>query len=121
MISLFKRITSQIKAPWIFFQFEYLLVFEKVLTEGLSNNHLMKGINLNAPLTTRERQIEGLRNDFKLIVSNIVRQFMDVLQKNKLLGVECFFRFTSREHKDSILNSYEGVQQAALPLVSLNN
>lgn len=28
-----------------------------------------------------------------------------------MLGIECFFRFTSREHKDSILNCYEGIQQ----------
>lgn len=37
---------------------------------------------------------------------------MDVLQKNKMLGIECFFRFTSREHKDSILNSYENLLPA---------
>jgi len=65
VLTLFKRIMNQIKAGWIFFQFEYLLIFEKVLNDGHVNNHLMRGINLNAPLTTRERQIEGLKTDFK--------------------------------------------------------
>jgi hypothetical protein len=45
---------------------------------------------------------------------------MDVLQKNKLLGLECFFRFTSREHKDSILSCYEGIQPAQQTL-EVNN
>jgi hypothetical protein len=51
-------------------------------------------------------------NDLRQLFINIIRQFMDVLQKNKLLGLECMFRFTSREHKDSILNNYEGMQSA---------
>lgn len=39
--SMIKRITNQIKATWIFFQFEYLLIFQQVVNEGHINNHLM--------------------------------------------------------------------------------
>lgn len=109
VIALFKRIMNQVRATWIFFQFEYMLVFQQVLNEGSVNNSLMKGINLNGPATTRVRQIEALMSELKQIFVNIVRQYLDVFQKNKLLGVECFFRFASREHKDSILNNYENL------------
>lgn len=55
VISMLKRITNQIKASWIFFQFEYLLIFQNLLNDGATNNSLMKGFNFNAPTTTRER------------------------------------------------------------------
>ena len=32
-----------------------------------------------------------------------------MLQSNSLLGVECLFRFTSKEIKDSIINNYEDI------------
>jgi cell division ATPase FtsA len=98
---------NQVRATWIFFQFEYLLIFQQVINDGQVNNHLMKGINLTGPMTTRERQIEGMKSELKQIFINIVRQYLDVFNKNRMLGVECFFRFQSREHKDSILNNYE--------------
>lgn len=36
-----------------------------------------------------------------------MRQFFDTFQKNSLLGIECLFRFPSKEIKDSVLNNYE--------------
>ena len=108
---MFKKILTQIKASWIFFQLEYLIIFQSVLNEGQTNNPLMKGINLNGPLTMRERQIDALMSEFKQIIINIIRQFLDVLQKNKFLGIESLFRFTSREHKDSILQNYDGFSE----------
>lgn len=112
VVSMFKRIMHQVRATWIFFQFEYLLVFQQVMNEGVVNNSLMKGINLSGPVTQRERQIEGLKNELKQICINIVRQYLDVYQKNKMLAIESFFRFQSREHKDSILNNYENISHA---------
>lgn len=111
VVSLFKRITNQVKAAWIFFQFEYMLIFQQILNEGHTNNPLMKNFTFNAPVTTRERQVQELMSEFKQILINIVRQYLDVFARNKMLGIECFFRFTSREHKDSILNNYESLTQ----------
>ena len=47
--------------------------------------------------------------ELKAIITAIVRQFLDAFERNRLLGVECLFRFTSREHKDSIMSNYETI------------
>ena len=47
--------------------------------------------------------------ELKAVIVSIVRQFLDAFERNRLLGVECLFRFTSREHKDSILSNYEAI------------
>jgi len=86
-----------------------LFIFQKLLNDGRVNNPLMQKIDVNGPATAKDRLIQGMMSELKSIVINIVRQFMDVLQKNKLLGVECLFRFTSREHKDSILSNYDSI------------
>jgi hypothetical protein len=36
---------------------EYLNVFNKILNEGVTNNSLMKGINIDAPLTMKDKLI----------------------------------------------------------------
>lgn len=51
--------------------------------------------------------------ELKAIITAIVRQFLDAFERNRLLGVECLFRFTSREHKDSILSNYESITASA--------
>jgi hypothetical protein len=48
---MFKRIGFQLKQSWIFFQLEYLIVFEKLMNLGMTNNSLMKGMDSNAPMT----------------------------------------------------------------------
>lgn len=67
----------------------------------------MKGITTGA--TTQDRQLEQHEMELKAVIVAIVRQFLDTFEKNRLLGVECLFRFTSREHKDSILSNYESL------------
>lgn len=39
-----------------------------------------------------------------------MRQFLDLLNKNSMLGIECLFRFPSREIKDSILSNYSDLR-----------
>jgi len=58
--------------------------------------------------------------ELKAIITAIVRQFLDAFERNRLLGVECLFRFTSREHKDSIMSNYESITTApqAAPVAS---
>jgi len=96
-------------ATWIFFQFEYLIDFEKLLSEGYTNNSLMKGINTDGPVTMKEKQVEAYLNEFKALVTLIVRQFLDTLNNNSLLGIECLFRFPSKEIKDEILSNYQNL------------
>ena len=74
-----------------------MITFNSILNEGVTSNSLMKGINLDAPLTTKDRQVEAIKNELKQIVMNIVRQFLDVMQKNRLLSVECLFRLESKD------------------------
>jgi len=42
--TLFQRIVHQIKAAWIFFQFDFMLVLQEFLNKGHVTNALMKGI-----------------------------------------------------------------------------
>ncbi len=37
----------------------------------------------------------------------VTAKFVELLKKNKMLGVEILFRWPSREIKDQILNNYE--------------
>ncbi len=69
----------------------------------------MQNINLSVAFTARDKQVESLQNELKQMLINIIRQFLDALSKNKLVAVESFFHFTSREHKDSILSNYDGI------------
>lgn len=112
---LFNRILHQIKAAWIFFQFEYMLIIQDFINKGVVNNSLMKGILPTGgnSLIASERAIEYEEEQLKSTFTLILRQFLDVYQKNRLLGVECLFRFSSREHKDSILTNYESMGPAA--------
>ncbi|CDW80133.1 UNKNOWN [Stylonychia lemnae] len=105
--SWFKRIVHQLKATWIFFQLEYLICFEQVLSEGQINNNLMKGFGVDRPVTTKDKQIDSYLSELKPLLMQIVKQFMETLQINSLLGIECLFRFSSREVKDAILDNYD--------------
>lgn len=67
----------------------------------------MRGLNVDVPITIKEKQVESLLFDFKQTVILIVRQFIELLTTNRLLGVEAVFRFSSRELKEDILTNYE--------------
>ena len=42
--SFMRRVVFQLKQTWIFFQFEYLNIFNDLLHEDRGNNNLMKGL-----------------------------------------------------------------------------
>lgn len=86
-----------------------MIEFEKLLNEGFTNNSLMKGISFGGPVTAKEKQVEAYLNDFKALVTLIVRQFFETLRSNSLLGIECLFRFPSKEIKDEILSNYQNL------------
>jgi hypothetical protein len=43
----------------------------------------------------------------KQVINMVTAKFVELLKKNKMLGVEILFRWPSREIKDQILNNYE--------------
>lgn len=105
--TFFKRVVNQIKASWIFFQLEYMAIFQNVLNEGHSNNPLMIGIGEFKSKSFAERQTAAVKEDLKQIVTVIVRHFIEKLSVNRLLGVEALFRFQTRQQKDDIMDNYE--------------
>lgn len=53
----------------------------------------------------------SLLNDFKEICLKISNSFFTTLKTNKLLAIECLFRFTNSITKDHILNNYEEFEE----------
>jgi hypothetical protein len=50
------------------------------------------------------------------IINLVTTKFIELLKKNRMLGVEILFRFPSREIKNEILSNYErGVQASQAP------
>jgi len=43
----------------------------------------------------------------KQVINMVTGKFVELLKKNKMLGVEILFRWPSREIKDQILNNYD--------------
>ena len=68
-----KKVCTTLKADWLFFQIDYLIVFQEILNISnpkiLMENHLL---------------VETIRA--------IVKSFFELMKKNSLLGVECLFR-----------------------------
>jgi hypothetical protein len=105
--SFFKRIISQTKQTWIFFQLDTLSVFNDFLQKDIANNSLMKGIMEHKASTVKQRQLEAYSIELKSVVTMVVGKFTELLKRNKMLGVEILFRFASKDIKDQILNNYE--------------
>ena len=55
----------------------------------------------------KQLKVKSYMSDLQNTAVNIVKAFMDVMYNNKLLGVECLFRFPSREVKNEILSNYK--------------
>jgi hypothetical protein len=51
--------------------------------------------------------------ELNFVINLITTKFIELLKKNKMLGVEILFRFPSREIKDQILLNYERGQQGS--------
>lgn len=105
--SFFKRVVSQTKQTWIFFQLETLSIFNDFLQKDITNNSLMRGIFEKKPNTKNQRVLEANSAELKVVITSIVGCFTELLKKNPMAGVEILFRFDSRETKDQILNNYE--------------
>ena len=103
----FRRIHSQTKQTWIFFQLETLSIFNDFLQKDVTNNSLMKGIQDKVSHTQNDKMVDAYSSEMKAVITMVVQKFTELMKKNKMLGVEILFRFPSREVKDMILNNYD--------------
>jgi len=87
--SFFSRIVGQLKAEWVFFQVDYLNIFNMLLT----NTEITTNIKFNPLLD---------------IIKKIIFKFFELGKTNHLLFVEALFRMPSYVAKDEILSNYEG-------------
>jgi hypothetical protein len=74
--NFFKRVVYQLKQSWIFFQLDFLAVFQQFLQDGQSSNPLMKNLNNPKPTTIQERKLEVAKTQLKDIVQVIVTKFV---------------------------------------------
>lgn len=85
---LLDRIATKTKCEWIFFQIEYLLVFNLLL-----NNNFF--------------QTDEAYQKIKSVILKIIHEYFQNLKKNKMLPIESLFHFNSISLVESIVNNYE--------------
>lgn len=80
-----------LKGEWLFFQAETLVVFKEILC-------------LSAELTkkNREKYVEKIK-----FVKGVCKDFIKLLQKNKLALIESLFNYPNLSLKERILKNYE--------------
>ena len=85
---LFERIAIKSKCFWIFFNIEYLILFNRLLNEPSFNN---------------EPAYKNLRDT----IIKILTEYFTIIQKNKMLPVECLFHIEGISLVEAIMNNYE--------------
>ena len=85
---IFERIAIKSKCFWIFFNIEYLVIFNRLLNEP-SFKH------------------EPAYKDFKETIIKILTEYFNIIQKNKMLPVECLFHTEGISLVEAIMNNYE--------------
>ena len=85
---LFERIAIKSKCFWIFFNIEYLVLFNRLLNE---------------PLFKHEKAYKN----FKEVIIKILTEYFTIIQKNKMLPVEFLFHVEGISLVEAIINNYE--------------
>ena len=85
---LIQRIAIKSKCFWIFFNIEYLVLFNRLLNEPSFKD-------------------EPAYNNFKETIIKILNEYFTIIQKNKMLPVECLFRVEGSSLIEAIMNNYE--------------
>lgn len=88
--NFFTRVVNQLKAEWIFFQVDYMNIFNEILQ--------------NSEITSNARFSALVE-----IIKKIVGKFFELSKTNHLLFVEALFRIPNRTMKEEILGNYEAV------------
>jgi len=87
---LFERIVNKIDSGWIFYQLEYLNIF-------------------NFLLNNKDFDTNLVYHDLKAVIEKVVKSYFDLLKTNKLLIIESLFRFQNSIIRDDIFNNYEAI------------
>ena len=85
---LIERIAIKSKCFWIFFNIEYLVLFNRLLNE---------------PLFKHDNSYDNLRET----IIKILTEYFNIIQKNKMLPVECLFHIEGISLMEAIMNNYE--------------
>ena len=85
---LFERIAIKSKCFWIFFNIEYLVIFNRLLNEPTFKH-------------------EPAYKNFKEVITKILTEYFTIIQKNKMLPVECLFHTEGISLVEAIMNNYE--------------
>lgn len=93
----FRRVVFQLKAPYIFYQLEYLNVFYDLLKQDQCNNSLMKSFTQMNQGGLSERMHRSAFETLKQVVIQIISNFVTLQKVNPMLAVEALFRFPNRE------------------------
>ena len=88
LTKLFERIAIKSKCFWIFFNIEYLVIFNRLLNEPTFKH-------------------EPAYKDLKEVIIKILTEYFTIIQKNKMLPVECLFHTEGITLVDAIMNNYE--------------
>ena len=85
---LIERIAKKSKCFWIFFNIEYLILFNRLLNEPLFN-------------------YESAYKNLNDTINYILTEYFTIIQKNKMLPVECLFHIEGISLVEAIMNNYE--------------
>ena len=88
IMKLFERIAIKTKCSWIFFNIQYLVLFDRLLNEPTFKN-------------------EQAYKLFKDVIKKILDDYFTIIKKNKMLPVECLFHLEGLSLTDAIMNNYE--------------
>jgi len=92
-----KRILKECQAEWVFFQLEYLNIFNNILND---------------------RTIDSSLKELQQVVAEITHKFFELMKTNRLVVVEALFRIKDRATKNLILSNYEELELDQEPELS---
>ena len=88
IMKLLERIAIKTKCSWIFFNIQYLVLFNRLLNDQYFRN-------------------EPAYKLFKEVIDKILNDYFTIAQKNKILPIECLFHIEGLSLVDAIMNNYE--------------
>ena len=74
--SFFRRVVFQLKQTWIFFQLEFMHVFNQFLNSEQGNNSLMTGLMDYKDTSFVERKLKLSKEHLKNVITTIVGRFV---------------------------------------------
>lgn len=87
----FEQISKLLRGEWLFYQAETLVVFKEILS---LSGELMK--------KNRTKYVEKIK-----FVRGVCRDFIKLMQKNKLALIESLFNYPNLSLKERIMKNYE--------------